>query len=253
MKHIVMNPQIVPVVQIDSDLPALPADILTLNFLRASFKKPPLNWEAVPNEQPLIVAGQAVRKAAVLMPLVRNRLLTTEFDHPDAAGFSILLMQRSMSLQDHPGQISLPGGKAEEGDLDSIETALRETHEEIGIAPEQVEVLGVMPEYTSISGFDITPVVGVVQKIESLTLCRNEVMATFTVPLSFLMDPANHRWHLYRTQTENGQEVTRRWLSMEYVKDGKSYYIWGITAAIIRNFYLYLQAYRRDLCGSHRL
>ncbi|MGL4667017.1 MAG: NUDIX hydrolase [Saezia sp.] len=249
MKNI--NPRRVPIVHVDEDFPALPAEVLTADFLRSSFASPPLCWGSVAQETPLILPQHAVKKAAVLLALVET---LDKAQGSAASELSVLFMQRSMHLKDHAGQISLPGGKVEQGDKNSVETALRETHEEIGVEPNQVEVWGTMPSYTSVSAFEITPVVGLIKEMKPLVLCTDEVLETFTVPLSFLMNPANQRWHEYHSQTVNGSDVVRRWLSMEYIQGEKSYFIWGVTAAILRNFYLYLRAAQQcDPLGRNRL
>ena len=253
MKNRIIDPRAVPVIQVDSHLPALPAELLTMDFLRWSFGSPPAHWESLSDEFVWRKEGKPVRQAAVLLPLMRGDLVSDGLGQVKVEGecgqeVYVLLMRRSMHLKEHAGQIALPGGKVDVGDKNRIATALRETYEEVGIAAEQVDVLGVMPPYTSASGFEITPVAGVIQEVVSLSLCSDEVSDVFVVPLAFLMDPAQHRWHGFGGQGEDekdGCSVTRRWLSMEYVWQGRSYLIWGVTAAIIRNLYLFLSASSR--------
>lgn len=158
--------------------------------------------------------GDAI-EAAVLVPIV-NR----------AAGPTLLLTQRTNHLADHAGQISFPGGRAEPEDATSIDTALREAAEEIGLAPDHVEVLGLLPEYWTITGYRVTPVVGWIEPPFSLTLDSFEVAEAFEVPLAFLMDPASHE---RRSYDYKGQR--RSYFAMPY--DGRL--IWGATAAMIVN------------------
>ena len=158
--------------------------------------------------------GDAIA-AAVLVPIV-NR----------STGPTLLLTQRTDHLADHAGQVSFPGGRAEPEDVDPIDTALRETAEEIGLAPRHVEVLGLLPEYWTITGYRVTPVVGWVEPPFSLTLDRYEVAEAFEVPLEFLMDPASHEQRSYDYQGRR-----RSYFAMPY--DGRL--IWGATAAMIVN------------------
>ena len=122
-------------------------------------------------------------RAAVLLPVVMRERLT------------LLLTQRSAHLATHAGQIALPGGKLDATDANAVAAALRETHEEIGIEPERIEVLGSLPDYTTGTAFVITPVVGLVVPGFKLRPNPGEVDEVFEVPLDFLMDPVNHRRH----------------------------------------------------------
>lgn len=167
----------------------------------------------------VIECAQAARgdaiEAAVLVPIV-NR----------PAGPTLLLTQRTNHLADHAGQISFPGGRAEPEDADRIDTALREAAEEIGLAPRHVEVLGLLPEYWTITGYRVTPVVGWIDPPFSLTLDSYEVAEAFEVPLAYLMDPASHEQRSYDYRGRR-----RSYFAMPY--DGRL--IWGATAAMIVN------------------
>ena len=136
--------------------------------------------------------GARVTLAAVLIPLV-----------PRGDEINVLLTQRTAHLKDHPSQISFPGGRVEGGDQDRIETALREAEEEIGLSRAAIAILGSLPEYDLPSGFRISPVVGWVEPPFALTLDPFEVDSAFEVPLSFLLDPANHQRRRY---VFNGRE-----------------------------------------------
>jgi 8-oxo-dGTP pyrophosphatase MutT (NUDIX family) len=158
--------------------------------------------------------------AAVLVPIVaRNNELT------------VLLTQRTAHLKSHSGQVSFPGGKAEPGDKSEEETALRETREEIGLVSERVELLGRLSRYHTRTGFRVTPVVGVVMPPFELAPDAQEVEEVFEVPLSFLLDPANHQRHSREFQ---GRQIP--YFAIPYGR----HYIWGATAAMLVNFYRFL-------------
>jgi len=154
--------------------------------------------------------------AAVLVPIV-NR----------PAGASLLLTRRTERLQDHAGQVSFPGGGREQGDRDPVETALRETEEEIGLDRRYVEVLGFLQGYLTISGYTVTPVVGLVTPGFRLQPDPLEVAEIFEVPLQFLADPANRQ---LRERDLGGQKVAY------YLFEFEGHAIWGATAAMLVDF-----------------
>jgi 8-oxo-dGTP pyrophosphatase MutT (NUDIX family) len=145
-----------------------------------------------------------------------------------AQGPAVLFTERTAHLNDHAGQVSFPGGRSEPGDLSAVDTALRETFEEIGIESRRVEVLGQLPEYVTRTGFRITPVVGFVVPPFELAPDSFEVAEVFEVPLAFLLDPANHQQQEF---TRDG--VTRHFWAMPY----EGHYIWGATAGMLMNLY----------------
>ena len=199
---------------------------LTPMALRARFKAPG-DWQPELRGDPRIDQIEAApRPAAVLIPLVI---------HDDAV--SVLLTQRTAHLTDHAGQISFPGGRVEEHDADTLATALRETEEEIGLRSDQVEVVGTLPDYTTITGYHVTPVIGMVAPPLSLVLDTFEVSEAFEVPLEFLMNPAHHE---RRIITQAGS--SRTFYAMPYETNGRRYFIWGATAAMLRNLYQLLRA-----------
>lgn len=153
-------------------------------------------------------------QAAVLVPVILR-------DAP-----TLLLTRRTDTLARHSGQISFPGGRSEPDDLTPVETALRETFEETGIAPGFVTVAGYLDRYLIATGFDIQPVVGVVADGFALVPDPSEVADTFEVPLSFLLEPANRR--------RESREIAGRQRSF-YAFTYKEHEIWGATAAIIVN------------------
>ena len=166
--------------------------------------------------------SEELRPAAVLVPFVRR-----------AAGLTILLTQRTDHLYDHAGQISFPGGRSEAHDDSPAATALRETFEEIGLPHSHVEVLGLLPEYTTVTGYRVTPVVGLVSSPPTLSLDAFEVAEAFEVPLRFFLDPGNHQ-----RNTLQFQGRTRHYYAMPY----EQRYIWGATAGMLMNLYAFLTA-----------
>lgn len=158
-----------------------------------------------------------MRDAAVLVPVV---------DHGSEA--TLLLTRRADSLRKHSGQIAFPGGAIDPQDGTAEKAALREANEEIGLVEKQAEIIGHMPRYLTGSGFSITPVLAVVNTPLDLRLNPDEVADIFEVPLSFLMNPANHR---RESRLFNGKE--RFYYAMPY----QERFIWGITAGIIRGLY----------------
>lgn len=152
---------------------------------------------------------------------------------------TILLTRRTQHLRHHPGQVSFPGGRVEAGDVDAIETALREAREEIGLAYEQVDVIGTMQRYDSRTGFSIVPVVAIVRPGAPLRLARGEVEAVLRLPLEFLLDTRNHG---ARTAPANPQQRVH---TMTYAGEE----IWGVTAGILMRLYNRLAA-RPELLQS---
>lgn len=155
--------------------------------------------------------------AAVLFPIVRRE-----------EGDTVLLTQRTAHLKDHPGQISFPGGRVEPEDGSAVDTALRETLEEIGLAEEHVEVIGFLPEYRTGTGFRVTPVVGLVTPPFAITPDPFEVAEVFEVPLDFLLNPANHQRH-----SVHYRGALRQYYAMPY----QDYFIWGATAGMIHSLF----------------
>lgn len=155
--------------------------------------------------------------AAVLVPVVQRE-----------GGLTVLLTQRTAHLHDHAGQVAFPGGRCEEHDESPVSTALRETEEEIGLSPSRIEVLGLLPEYRTGTGFRVTPVVGLVQPPFDLRLDDFEVAEVFETPLDFLLDPANHQRHSIEIAG-----ALRHYYAMPY----QGYFIWGATAGMIVSLY----------------
>ncbi|HSI53992.1 MAG: CoA pyrophosphatase [Ramlibacter sp.] len=217
------DPRAVPVLGIDTHLPAVGPEVLSPDALRRRFASPP-GWEPeVWAERKF--AEREPAHASVLVPVVMR-------DRP-----TVLLTERSTHLSTHSGQVAFPGGKRDKTDTDAAHTALREAQEEIGLAPELVEVIGQMPTYTTGTRFIITPVVALVDPAHQLTLNAFEVADAFEVPLEFLMNPAHHHRHALEWAG-----ARREWFSIPYMDGTSERFIWGATAAMLRNFYRFLVA-----------
>jgi 8-oxo-dGTP pyrophosphatase MutT (NUDIX family) len=172
---------------------------------------------------PFVVDPANIRPAAVLVPVVA---------HGDEEA-TLLLTERSHGLAVHAGQIAFPGGRIEEGET-ALQAALREAHEEIGLAPDLVSPIGSLAPYLTGTGFRVTPIIALIDPGYRLALNEIEVADAFEVPLSFLMNPANHE---LRSRELRGK--MRRFYAMPW--QGRE--IWGATAGMIRA--LYEQVYGR--------
>ena len=168
-----------------------------------------LNPGMRPNE------GRALTPAAVLLPIVSRQEPT------------MLFTRRTPHLSRHAGQVSFPGGRVHEDDLTLVETALRETNEETGIAPSFITVAGFLDSYETGTGFAILPVVGLLTEGFDLLPDANEVEEIFEVPLAFLLDPGNRE-----RRSMEWQGRSRSFYAFNYDR----HYIWGATAAIVVNF-----------------
>ena len=154
-------------------------------------------------------------EASVLIPI-----LTFKKD------LEILLTKRSNNLKNHPGQIAFPGGKKDQSDRSPIETALRETQEEVGLNPKNVEIIASLPSHKTATGFVIKPYLGLINQPFSETLRQGEVDEIFTVPYEYILNEKNFSIH------------TRKWNESQrsyYVVPYGPYYIWGATARILLN------------------
>jgi len=211
-------------------LPAIPSERLSPDALRERFRHPP-EWTPEFIDDRWRLSDAPPRPAAVLVPVVCE---------PD--GPTVLLTERTAHLTSHAGQVAFPGGRTEPSDASPVATALREAEEEIGLPRACVEILGSMPQYVTGSGFVVTPVVGLVEPGIALRPDPNEVAETFAVPLAFLMDPSRHQRRLYRW--DDGAE--RSFFAMPWQRpDGHEHFIWGVTAAMLRNLYRFLAAQSR--------
>ena len=158
-------------------------------------------------------AGNFQREAAVLVPIVRR---------PQPG---LLLTQRALTLRKHPGEVAFPGGSMDQCDGSLIATALRESFEEIAIPPEAVDVIGCLPSIDSVSGFRVTPVIGIISPDLPLQASQDEVAAIFEMPLAEALTPGRY----YPLDIQRRNAAHRIWLSWY-----QDYCVWGMTAHIIR-------------------
>lgn len=220
----IFDPRSVPVIGRDSHLPPVAVSRLTAHALQSRFAGR-VDWEPEVRSEPPMVTT-APRPAAVLIALVQRQELM------------VVLTQRPSHMRNHAGQIAFPGGKVDAGDASPIHAALREAEEEIGLSAAHVQVLGPMPVYRTGTGFDVTPVVGLVANAPSQWQAQaGEVESVFEIPLSFLMNPANHQLHIVEWQG-----VERHWWSMPWHDGATERFVWGATAGMLRNLYRFLVA-----------
>jgi len=222
------DPQVLPVLGVDDHLPAVADSELLLESLRRRFAAQP-DWSPEIKIEHRFTE-RAPAHASVLVGLVPRNEIT------------VLLTQRTDHLTDHPGQISFPGGRAEAFDADAVATALREAHEEIGLEKQFVDVLGELPTYTTGTGFIVTPVIGFVDPSFTVNADPFEVAEVFEVPLSFLMNPANHRRHAVDVNGVRREFLSIPWDGIDAQGAPRRYFIWGATAAMLRNLYRFLAA-----------
>jgi 8-oxo-dGTP pyrophosphatase MutT (NUDIX family) len=211
--------------------PKIMADITAADFFarareRLSFDVPPGLDD--PNVIPESGDGGTDRILAIIArerPIRRAAVLVAIVDHAQP---TVLLTQRSANLADHAGQIAFPGGKIDPTDASPLDTALREADEEVGLDRQFVEPIGYLPLYGTSFGFRILPTVARVRPGFKIRMSEGEVVDTFEVPLSFLMNPVNHQMH-----KKEFRGVLRSYYAMPYGQR----YIWGATAGILRMLY----------------
>lgn len=170
----------------------------------------------------LAPAPEAWRPAAVLVPLIRRE-----------PGMTVLLTQRTEDMPSHAGQIAFPGGRQQAEDADAVATALRETEEEVGLGRQFVDVIGPVDHYRTGTGYEITPIVGIVTPGFTTRADPREVADVFEVPLDHFLDERNHR---IDSRVWQGRE--RRYYAMPYGER----YIWGATAGMLKNLHFILTA-----------
>jgi 8-oxo-dGTP pyrophosphatase MutT (NUDIX family) len=170
----------------------------------------------------VVSAPEVWRPASVLVPLVRRE-----------PGITVLLTQRTEDMPSHAGQIAFPGGRRQAEDIDATATALRETEEEVGLTRDFIEVIGPLDQYRTGTGYEITPIVGIVAPGFTPRADPREVADVFEVPLDHFLDERNHR---IDSRVWQGRE--RRYYAMPYGER----YIWGATAGMLKNLHFILTA-----------
>lgn len=168
-------------------------------------------------------ASGGLKEAGVLLALV-----------PRPQGLGLILTRRTDHMPTHAGQIALPGGRRDAADRDLVDTALREAREEVGLDPVLVTPLGLADAYETVTGYRITPVVGLLRAPPVLQPDPREVADVFEAPFSFFLDPANH---VLEERVWNG--MVRRYYAMPW----QGHYVWGATAGMLRALWL-------RLCGT---
>ena len=191
-------------------------------WLRGRFARPRPVTPFLTGDGRLLRDGSTLRPAAVLVPVISR-----------GGDLSVLFTRRTDHLYDHAGQISFPGGRAEPHEASPAQTALRETEEEIGLVADRVEVLGSLSQYVTVTGYRVTPVVGLTRTPLELKPDEFEVAEIFEVPLAVVLDPSNHQRN---SVVHLGQQ--RHYYALPYGR----FYIWGATAGMLMNFYSFLTA-----------
>lgn len=172
---------------------------------------------------PILLPGDVLEQEEVGRGITPAAVLVAVVDRPSP---TIILTVRPETMRQHPGQVSFPGGRIDPNDDGAVAAALREAEEEIGLPPAEVEVIGIADIYRTVTGFEVTPVVGVVRPDLPITAHPGEVADVFEAPLAFLLDPAN--------QVER-QAEWRGKLRTYFEIDYQGRRIWGATAAMIVN------------------
>jgi len=164
--------------------------------------------------------GDGLPKAGVLVPITRSALAP-----------EVILTKRAASLTTHSGQVAFPGGKFDDEDVTLERTALRETHEEVGIHPDSVELVGALSQVVSLHGIQVNPFVGLVPEDIELTPSPHELESVFKVPLQFFV----------QAEPKRRDRMTYKGLALQvpsydYTYEGETYEIWGLTAIVLVEF-----------------
>ncbi len=217
------DPKKAPILPRDKRFQVLPANRLTETFLIQPLAPPLVRGQSkaahTPNH-PLLTPS------AVLIPIMQS-----------GSALTVLLTVRSTKLRQHSGQIALPGGKTDRDDDSAIATALREAEEEIGLPRLNCQVIGALERHETGTGFEVTPIVALVNPNFTPALSEDEVSDTFEVPLAHILNPANHNHHELSWTNDDGEQ-TRDWYGIPSIDThGCERHIWGVTARILRQLY----------------
>ncbi|MEI6893305.1 MAG: CoA pyrophosphatase [Colwellia sp.] len=172
---------------------------------------------------PLVESDHNYQHATTLSPAA---VLIALIEPEKGAELQVLFTKRASHLKHHPSQISFPGGKIEPQDKSLIDTAFREAFEEIGLSRERISVVGQLPPYQTISGFNVTPIIAIVSKSPSYQMDKSEVTEIFHVPLQYFLTTHGH--HISVTR-KNGKQYKVHFLPY------KHYNIWGTTAVMLKD------------------
>jgi len=171
--------------------------------------------EALAQHHSRAIYDRRFRASAVLIPLL------------EGPAWKVLFTKRTENLSHHKGQICFPGGSRDADDADLQVTAMRELHEELGVLADDVEILGYLDDYSTVSDFVITPFVGVLPADYAYRVNRDEIVELIEVPLAFFLNPENCRREWWVRRNRSG------WV---YFYDYGEHVIWGVTAHILKNF-----------------
>lgn len=183
---------------------------------------PSTDYDLNPEVKNSLPEGARLRPAAVLVPFQ----MVEDVPH-------VLLTKRASHLKHHPGQIAFPGGKQDDADADLTATALREAQEEVGLGPDNIEILGTFPAHVTVTAFHVTPILGRVLRPFDPVPEPGEVEEVFLVPLSHVATMEN-----YSVQSRRWRGQRRHYYTVPF----GPYYIWGATARILRGLAERMQA-----------
>lgn len=222
MSKVLFNPEDLELVSVTGE-PAVEPMSLTPDAIRSRFLNPPEWVPEIQAEKPLKPAPYWPVPASVLIPIVDR-----------GNELRVLMTRRTDHLHHHPGQISFPGGRTDEEDASAVDTALRETEEEIGLERKFVEVIGTLPDHIIATGYQVKPFVSIVQPHFELDVDPFEVAEVMEIPLSYLMNGQHHQ----RRSGEFPRLGHRTFYAIPY----QQHFIWGATAAMLRNLFHILRA-----------
>ncbi len=220
------DPKKAPLLPPDERFQPLNASRVTVDFLTARLDG---TLAQLPQTNAHVPQNPLLKPSAVLIPIMQRE-----------SGLTVLLTVRSTKLRKHSGQIALPGGKIDPEDTSAHITALREAEEEVGLPRQNCRVIGCLTQHETGTGYEITPIVALVDPRFTLRLSPDEVSDVFEIPLPHILHPQHHHHHELTWHDEQGSH-TRDWYGIPSVDThGQERHIWGVTARVLRHFYEYL-------------